>query len=354
MATQITEYSKTDAALAELSQRYKGVLFEVATKEGMVAARTARAELRGYRVELEKTRVEIKAPALERCNLIDSEAKRIKAQLESLEDPIDQQIKLEEDRKERERAEREAKEAARIAAIHEEIQSVHALASSAVGLRAAEVKEILDGLRDRKWKNDPAEFAASAEDAKTRTIAALEQLHAGAVAKEKEAAEEAARVKAEREELAKLRAESEKRAKEEQARAAEEARKNAEAAAAARAKIEAEERASREKIEAEQRAARLAREDEDRKAALARQAREEVERQRHAEAAAKQAAEDARLRAEREKIEADRREVERQATELADGRTMLELFVARFGKRKEFAVIAKDIRAFLDSEKAVA
>ena len=35
----------------------------------------ARAEVRGYRTSLEKLRKEIKAPALARCNAIDTEAK---------------------------------------------------------------------------------------------------------------------------------------------------------------------------------------------------------------------------------------------------------------------------------------
>ena len=52
--TPIAEYSKTAAALAELSQKYKGVLFDVQTREGMQAAIKGRAELRGYRVALEK------------------------------------------------------------------------------------------------------------------------------------------------------------------------------------------------------------------------------------------------------------------------------------------------------------
>src|SRR3990167_5126551 len=100
--TPIAEYSKTAAALADLANRYKSVVFDVATREGMLAAIKGRAEIRGYRVALEKTRVEIKAPALERARLIDTEAKRIKEALEALENPIDQAIKAEEGRKERE------------------------------------------------------------------------------------------------------------------------------------------------------------------------------------------------------------------------------------------------------------
>jgi hypothetical protein len=352
MATAIVEYSKTDAALADLSHRLKGVVFEVATREGMGAALKARAEVRGYRTDLEKVRVEIKSPALERCRLIDAEATRIKRELEALEDPIDQQIKMEESRKERERAEREAKEAARVAGIHEAIAAVNAVPPAMVGKGSGPVADALAKMRDHTI--DAQEFRGVADAAIYSAIAALEQLHAGALAQEKAAADEAARVKAEREELARLRAESEQRAREEQARIAEETRKRAEAEAAARAKIEAEERASREKIEAEQRAARLAREEEDRKAKAARDAEEAKARKAREEAAARQAEEDARLREEREKIEAERREIERKAAELLDGRAMLSTFVSKFGKRKEFAPVVKAITEFLREEKAAA
>jgi hypothetical protein len=47
----------------------------------------ARAELRTYRVELEKKRVEIKAPVLDRGRLIDAEAHRITVELLALEEP---------------------------------------------------------------------------------------------------------------------------------------------------------------------------------------------------------------------------------------------------------------------------
>jgi hypothetical protein len=78
----IQEYSATTAALAELSQKYKGVLYDVTTKEGMVAAKQGRAELRTYRVNLEKTRVTIKEPALRRIQLIvGKEARPCLAQL---------------------------------------------------------------------------------------------------------------------------------------------------------------------------------------------------------------------------------------------------------------------------------
>lgn len=278
MSTAIQEYSKTDAALAELAQRYKGVLFDVSTREGMQTAVKGRAEIRGYRVALEKTRKEIKAPALERCNLIDSEARRITRELESLELPIDEQIKAEETRKELERT-----------------------------------------------------AAARAEQARIE-------------------AEQAAIKKEEEDRMAAERAEI--------------ARKQAEIAAAekaAREKIEAEERAARLRIEEQERAARMQREEADRKARQEREAEEarlkserdklEMERRAVEEAQRKEReSAEAKARAEREAEEAKKREIERQANELKDGRELLNTFVTRFGKRKEFAPVAAAISAFLGGQ----
>lgn len=77
---QISEYNQTAAALTELRSRYVRP-YDVSTTAGMAEAKEARATVRGYRVALEKTRVEIKAPALERTRRIDAEAKRITAEL---------------------------------------------------------------------------------------------------------------------------------------------------------------------------------------------------------------------------------------------------------------------------------
>ena len=95
----ITEYNATEAALTGLRARLKDARYEVTTTAGMDLARKDRRELRTLRTDLENKRVEIKAPALERCRQIDSEAKRITAELLLLEKPIDDQIKAEEARK---------------------------------------------------------------------------------------------------------------------------------------------------------------------------------------------------------------------------------------------------------------
>lgn len=94
--TVIQEYSATEARISELREKYGGTIYPVETSAGMELAKAARAEIRKWRTGLEKTRVEIKAPALARCQAIDGEAKRITTALLAIESPIDAQIKAEE------------------------------------------------------------------------------------------------------------------------------------------------------------------------------------------------------------------------------------------------------------------
>lgn len=163
--TQIAEYSVTEAALAELRGQYVCVVFDVSNGKGMQAAKDVRAVLRGHRVNLEKKRVELKAPALEHCRFIDTEAKRIAAELSALEDPIDEQIKAEEARKEAEKAERKRKEDERVAAVRAKIDAIRNLPLDCVGKGLADIDQAI----------------ADAEAFSINEFAGAEQLEAGAV-----------------------------------------------------------------------------------------------------------------------------------------------------------------------------
>ena len=89
---KIVEYKETAAAIAILREKHSGP-FEVSTKDGMALAKEARAEVRGYRTAVERMRVELKAPLLEKGKVIDAEAKRITAELIEIEEPINRAIK---------------------------------------------------------------------------------------------------------------------------------------------------------------------------------------------------------------------------------------------------------------------
>lgn len=172
---QIQEYNQTAAALAILYEKYSGQLFEVTTTKGMNAAKEARAEVKGYRVALEKLRVELKAPALERTRLIDAEAKRITKELLEIEEPIDQQIKAEEKRKEEEKAAKARAEAARLASIAAKISAIRNRVSAVAHQPATVIKAELDKALALELSADEfQEFMPDATDALAETRKDLE------------------------------------------------------------------------------------------------------------------------------------------------------------------------------------
>ena len=342
--TTIAEYSKTEAALAELRMKY-GRDYDVKTPGGMAEARLARGEIKKYRTDLEKMRVEIKAPALERCKQIDAEAKRITAELEALEQPIDIKIKAEEARREEEKAAAERVVLQRKIDADQLCSEMRAGLAAMVGRSAREIADAIGSLHAVKAPdNEHAQFVAGVKD---EVFVHLNRLYAVTLERE----EEAKRLADERAAF-----EAEQRA----ARAA--AEKEAAEQKAARDAIEAEQRAARARIEAEQRAA-----DEARAKADAKAAKERAEAERIA--AAERDAETAKLRAEAKKLEAQRvaqqeKEhaekvaAEQKARDLAakkqktmDGFALLAEFLKRHGEDEAFATIAKPIAAWLSGQK---
>ena len=257
---QIVEYNETAAALAVLKNKY-GTVFDVQTPKGLAAAREARAEVRGYRVALEKLRVEIKAPALERTRLIDAEAKRITAELLAIEEPIDAAIKAEETRKAEEKAAKERAEAARVAAIQARIAAIRHCYTAALNKTAVEIMIAIEQIEAMELQEcDFEELLQEADTAQDETRAALivllerqaEQRRIEAEAKAK-AEQEAAAIRQQQEaEAARIAAaqreldERQRKIAEEEARQQREAEAKAKAAqdeADAKAKAEAEAKA---------------------------------------------------------------------------------------------------------------
>ena len=236
----LVEYTRTEAALADLRTRYAGAKFEVATVAGDKAARAARLELVTLRTGLEKRRKEFKAPALEFGKKIDAEAARITAEIEALEKPIDAQIRADEERREAERQERARIESDRVLAHRNRITAIYQCATKAQGLPSARIANGIAAVE--ALVTDEAtyqEFAREAADAKAETLATMRALFATTkAAEEAAAAQEAQRV--------------------EQARVAEEQRAEAARLDQARAMIAKAEREAAEKIEADR--AQLAKE----------------------------------------------------------------------------------------------
>lgn len=300
----LTDFDLVAAGLEQLNKNYKGMLFDVETPNGMAVAKAARAALRNPRYEIERIRKEAKAPLLAIGKKLDSEAARITAEILKLEEPIDQQIKNEEQRKERERLAKVEAEQKRIAAILARIEAIRLLPSRAIGKTSAEVKRLLDEAAAIIIDNDFAEYAPQANTALQTTILALQGAHAERLNHEAEQA----RIVAERAELERLREEQAKRDQAERARiaaeeAAAKAARDAETAAQAEAlrvqRVELERHAQQLRATQEAEAARLAevRATLEREQAEAKRKADEAEAKRLAEEAAERTRKEDALRA---------------------------------------------------------
>lgn len=223
MNKEIVSYNPTKAALADLTARYKGLVFDVTTTKGMSEAKAAYREINAHSIALENARKKEKQESLEYGRFVDSEAKRIDDQLEAIRLPIKVQIETETKRAERE-------EAARVEAERLRILAEQQAAKDAEEKRMAEAR---------------AEIAkAQAELAK----AAAEQARIAAESRAKiEAEERAARMKIEEEQRQERLARQAREEVERMKRQEEEARLKAE-----RDKLEAERRAVEEAKRKEQ------------------------------------------------------------------------------------------------------
>ena len=258
---QIVSYSVSDAAIAELREKLTGLSPE--TREGYEQVKTGIGACRKLRVEIEETRVELKAEALEWGRKVDAEAARLKTQILEIENPL-KAAKTEVD----ERAER-AREAA-------ELAEAKALADAEKARREAEAAEMaaaraeLAAMR-RKIEEDRAADEQRRADER-RAVLDRQQAEAAAVAAKQAA--EAAALAAERAALA-----AERKAIEDaKQKAADEA-----AAAAAAAEREEFEKQAREKAEREARE-RLEAERREAEAAAARAEAERLEAEKQAAA----------------------------------------------------------------------
>lgn len=231
--TEVAEYTETAAALARLEFRMKNVVHDVSSTKGMDAAKKDRAELRTLRTTLDKKRLELNADDQARIKTRNDEAKRITAAIEALEDPIDSQIKAEEQRKEDEKIARQRAEADRIEALRTRIDTMAGLALRSVGKPSAYVAEkiaMLEGMTTEDFE----EMTPVAVNTKAETLAKLRELLATAQAHEKAVAE----LEASQQRESAQRAENERLEREAQQR------RDAEAAAE-RQRREAEEAAER-------------------------------------------------------------------------------------------------------------
>ena len=198
----LAEFSAVDAGLQALRERYTGIVYAVATAEGLAEAKAARLALRAPRYEVERIRKSAKAPLLALGKKLDADAARITAEIGKLEGPIDQQIKVEEARKEAERQAKIAAEEKRVRDIQERIAELLGCQTLTPASGSTLIAEHIADLEGLPVDETFEEFRPQAADAKTAGLARLSTLHTAALAHEAEQA----RIKAERAELERLRA----------------------------------------------------------------------------------------------------------------------------------------------------
>lgn len=109
MVQSIVEYNVSDAAISELRTKLEGLTAETPAKYQFV--KSGIAEVRMLRVAVEKTRKNLKKDALEYGRKVDSEAKRITAELVSVEEPLKlEKAKIDDERARKIREKEEAKQ----------------------------------------------------------------------------------------------------------------------------------------------------------------------------------------------------------------------------------------------------
>lgn len=196
----LVKYSKTEAELSALRAKHEGVVFDLTTTKGDKEARAARLELVTLRTSLEKNRKEFKAPALDLGGKIDSEAKRVTAEIVKLETFIDQQIKADETRRANEKAERERIEALRVQAIQEKIAVIRGFVVKCQDISAERIAKGIElvGAIDTSAAVF-FEFESNALAAQVETLQSMRTMYDSALAREAEVARvEAQRIENER------------------------------------------------------------------------------------------------------------------------------------------------------------
>lgn len=224
----LTEFDKVEAGLADLRTKYANVVYAVNTPAGMAEAKAARQALRAPRYAVDKILKATKEPLNQIKKDLDARADRITAAILVFEDPIDGQIKAEEDRKAAEKAERERLAAAQKLVIDNAMTWIRNHAVQAVGKSAADIKELVTSLETMEVTLETfADRAGEAEQCRLMTLEVLNGLLAAVTAQE----EAAAKVEAER-----IRLEQERKEQAAAAQAAAEAAAKAAAEAAETAK----------------------------------------------------------------------------------------------------------------------
>jgi hypothetical protein len=166
----IAEYRPTAAALIAMRQQIADKVWDLTTTKGNDEARQTRMQLVKLRTSLEAERKRLKAPHMEAAKTIDDEAKRITAEIAAMEDPLDELIKADENRRERERQDREAAETERRRLQVLGVGNIAHLPLTHINSTADELRFVIEGLEADALESFDEEHRPHAESARTQAL----------------------------------------------------------------------------------------------------------------------------------------------------------------------------------------
>jgi hypothetical protein len=202
--TAVAEFNQIEASLAELSSMFEEE-FDLTTTKGNQAARSLRAKVVTLRTSLDAMRLDKNRPHQAQIDANNELAKSIKKRIVALEEPLDAQIKADEQRRAIEKAAKEQAERERVAAIRARIEAIVPPADGLATASSDVINTALQALIAVPVTEELfAEFIDEAQGVKMRADAMLCTLLRGAQAREAAAAELArqqAEIARQREEL---------------------------------------------------------------------------------------------------------------------------------------------------------
>lgn len=239
------DFVKFRDGLAEMFRQAYRVTFDLAKTRDNEAARRLRKSLISTRTAIEQARLEAnrqdRESIAERIARRDDVAAKLVEAVRSLETPIDEAIKADEARREREKEEARQREEQRIAGHIAALNNIRSVAERAADLPAAEIEQKIALVAKMTIGEDWEEFQSKAQQTKDEVLQRLGELLDRARRLEAERAQAEANAR----ELARLQAEQREREQREAAERAERERQERERQAA-----EAEARRRQEAIAA--------------------------------------------------------------------------------------------------------
>lgn len=202
------EMAKLEEGLTDLETRFKGVVFDVTTTKGMDEARKARQEIRQPRYDVQNIAKAKKSELAAISKKIGERAEQVISRIEAIEEPIDKQIKAEEERKAAEKAERERQEAEARQKQVQRVLALRGIPQTMIGATVEELDAATVALMDDDLADVDEVYRPDAVQAREKSIEDLQVMRAQRAeqdAKDAELAELRERAAAQDRELAEQR-----------------------------------------------------------------------------------------------------------------------------------------------------